>query len=176
MSVLVVILPAILTVIGNIVFYLWIKRNVDNSIEKHKIAFSGIFKERVDIYKEILRQVYDLKESLQQYQYLGTAEKAETIMLNINKFIKYYLVNQLFLSENMLTELKFIREQYQAVFDDFYMHHSISDEAGIDNETMILLVNNYFKAGNKLKGDQPFKLLEETIIREMRIHLRIDTL
>lgn len=176
MTIVLTILPAILTIIGNILFYLWIKQRVDNSIEKHKIAFSGIFKERVDIYKEILRQVYDLKQSIQQYQYFGTPEKAETIMLDINKFIKYYLINQPFLSDKMLAELKSLREEYQAVFDDFYMHHSVSNKAGIDKETMTQLLNNYFKSGNKLKVDQPFKSLEETVIREMRTHLRIDTI
>ena len=176
MTIILVILPAIVTIVGNILFYLFIKGKVDNSIEKHKIAFSGIFKERIDIYKEILRQVYELKKSIQQYQYFGTPEKGEIIMLDINNFIQFYLINQPFLSDKMLTELKSLREEYQAIFDDFYMHHSVYNNAGVDNETRTQLLDNYFKSGNKLKGEQPFKSLEETIIKEMRTHLRVDTL
>ena len=174
MTILTAILPAILTITGNVLFYLWIKQKVDNSIEKHKIAFSGIFKERIDIYKEILRQIFDIKQFIQQYQYGGTPDKGEKIMLDINKFINYYLINQPFLSDKMIAELKKIREEFQSVFDNFYIHHSISEKQGIDPDTRTELLKKFFEAGNKLKGDHPFKTLEETIIKEMRTDLRVD--
>ncbi len=171
-----VLLPAIVTIIGNIIFYLWIKGKVDNSIERYKIAYSGIFKERIDIYKEILKQIFEIKFSIQQYQYFGTSVQGEKIMSDLNKFINYYLVNQPFLSDKMMSELKKIREEFQSIFDDFYLHHKVTTKPGVDPDTMTKLINNFFKAGNKLKGDEPFKILEETIISEMRTHLQIDTL
>jgi hypothetical protein len=174
MTILKAILPAILTIVGNLLFYICIKKKVDNSIEKHKIAFSGIFKERVDIYKEILRQIFDIKQSMHQYQYAGTSDKGEKIMLNINQFINFYLINQPFLSDKMISELKKVREEFQSVFDSFYIHHSTSKEQGIDPETRTELLKKFFEAGNKLKGDHPFKTLEETIIKEMRTDLRVD--
>lgn len=166
-------LPVILTLLGNLIFYLWIKDRVENSIEKHKVAFSEIFKEKLSIYKEILSQVFDIKSSIQQYHYGGSPEKGEKIMLDINKFIKYNLINQPFLSDKMLTELNKIREEFQLVFDDFYMHHSISSERGIGAETRTDLLKKFFEAGNKLKTNHPFKVLEETIISEMKNDLRM---
>ena len=44
------VLSAVLTAILNIIFYRSIKGKIDKSIEKHKITYSGIFKEKVDIY------------------------------------------------------------------------------------------------------------------------------
>lgn len=176
MTILEILLPAIFTIIGNILFYIWIKKNVDNSIEKHKIAFSGIFKERLNIYKELLRQIFEIKQSIQQYQYFGSQDEGKKIMLDINKFINYYLINQPFLSDTMIIELKKIREEFQSVFDDFYMHNSISKEEGIDPRARNELLKKFFAAGNKLKDDQPFKTLEETIIKEMRTDLRVDKL
>jgi len=148
MTIFTTILPAILTIIGNIIFYFWIKERVDNSIEIHKITFSGIFKERVDIYREILRQIFDIKSSVQQFQYFGTTDKGEKIMLDINAFINYCLINQLFLSDKMIADLKIVHEEYQSVFDNFYLHHSVSETPGIDVNTKNELLKNFFKAGN----------------------------
>jgi len=176
MTTLNILLPAILTLLGNLVFYLWIKARVDNSIEKQKISFGEIFKEKLTIYKEILKQVFEIKLSIQQYQYSGIQEKGVEIMLNINKFINYYLINQPFLSDKMLIELNKIREEFQSVFDNFFMHHSVSLESGIDPQIRTDLLKKFFEAGNKLKTNHPFKVLEETIINEMRNDLRIENL
>jgi len=169
-----IILPAIITVVGNVLFYLWIKEKVDSSIERQKIAYSGIFKERIDIYKEILRQIFDIKSSIQQYQYSGMPESVDKIMLDINKFINFYLINQPFLSKKMLEELSKIRSEFQEVFDNFYLHHSLSKVPNVEVEERNERMKKYFASGNKLKKNSPFKDLEETIITEMKEHLHIE--
>jgi hypothetical protein len=169
------ILPAIATILGNIIFYLIIKGRVDNSIEKHKISYSGIFKERIDIYKELLRRIFEIKQSIQRYQYFATPDE-QKIMDDINNFINYYLINQPFLSDKMLSELKKIREEFQSAFDSFYMHHKTSLTPGLNPETRNQFLTKFIESGNKFKTDHPFKTLEETIIKEMKASLRVDKL
>ncbi|ALM19823.1 hypothetical protein AAT17_00390 [Nonlabens sp. MIC269] len=158
------ILPAIITIIGNVIFYLWIKGRVDKSIEKNKIAYSGIFKEKVNIYRELLEKTYGIKKELNKFQYVGTKEEGTEIIQKINDYIQFYSINQPFLSDQMLAELNKIRAEFQDVFDKFYMHISNSKS---DN------LNEFFEAGNKLKTNNPFNEIEKRIIKEMRNDLKI---
>ncbi|MFG6686409.1 hypothetical protein ACGK9U_07500 [Mariniflexile sp. HNIBRBA6329] len=158
------ILPAIITIIGNVIFYLWIKGKVDKSIEKNKIAYSGIFKEKVNIYRELLEKTYGIKKELNRFQYVGTKEEGNKLMQKINAYIQFYSINQPFLSDEMLSDLNKMRAEFQDVFDKFYMH--ISDRKS-DNLT------EFFDAGNKLKSNNPFNEIEMRIIMEMRNDLKI---
>ena len=65
-------IPGLIAVFGNIVFYIIVKGRIDKSIERHKISYSGIYKEKIEIHKEILKQLFELKLKIQQYQYLGS--------------------------------------------------------------------------------------------------------
>lgn len=170
------ILPAVLTILGNILFYLWLKARIDNSIEKHKVAFSGIYKERLDIYKELLKQIYDLKRQLHQYQHSGNPEAAQLFMLDTNKFIRFYMINRPFLSKKVASELIKIREEFQSVFDDFFMHHSLSREKGIEPKDRSEFLKKFFEARNKLIKDDPFNELEGKIVAEVKAELHIDKL
>ena len=159
------ILPAIITILGNLVFYLWIKGRVDKSLEKNKIAYGGIFKEKVNIYRELLERTYGLKKELNRFQYVGAKEDGTAIMEKINEYIQFYSINQPFLSDEMLTDLNTLRAEFQEVFDKFYRHI-----ANTDSEYL----NEFFQAGNKLKSDKPFKEIEDRIVAEMRRDLKIE--
>jgi hypothetical protein len=89
------ILPAIITIIGNVVFYLLIKGRIDKSIEKNKIAYSGIFKEKVNIYRELLEKTYEIKKDLNRFQYVGIKEEGTDLMHKINDYIQ--LINLFYL-------------------------------------------------------------------------------
>jgi hypothetical protein len=158
------ILPAIITIIGNVVFYLLIKGRIDKSIEKNKIAYSGIFKEKVNIYRELLEKTYEIKKDLNRFQYVGTKEEGTDLMHKINDYIQFYSINQPFLSDEMLSDLNKIRAEFQEVFDKFYKHIANGNS---DNLT------DFFEAGNKLKNNNPFKEIEERIVSEMRKDLKV---
>ena len=169
----IIILPAFLTILGNIVFYMFIKGKIDNSIEKQRITFSGVFKEKIDIYKELLCKIYNIKLKIRQYQYFGTDEGAQNIFEEINKFINFYLVNQPFLSINMMNQLNRVRDEFQEVFDKFFMFHKVGLKDS-EKEERKKLLDDYFNAGNKLKTNQPFKDIEDLIISEMRKDLHTE--
>jgi len=166
--------PGLVAVLGNIIFYWIIKSKIDKKIEKHKISYSGIFREKIEIYKSLLQRVFDLKQKIQQYQYFGIEKLGGEIRTDFNNFISFYLVNQPFLSEKMITNIQTVIHELQGCFDDFFMHNSLSIKDGISPEQLNKLVNKFFESGNKFKTNHPFKDLENTIIAEMRIDLKID--
>ncbi|MDF4222375.1 hypothetical protein PXC01_12300 [Maribacter sp. M208] len=159
------ILPAIITIIGNLVFYIWIKGRVDKSLEKNKIAYGGIFKEKVNIYRELLERTYTLKKELSRFQYVGVKEDGNAIMEKINAYIQFASINQPFLSDAMLTDLNKLRTEFQDVFDNFYRHIANTDSEYLDK---------FFQAGNKLTSNEPFKEIEDRIVSEMRRDLKIE--
>jgi hypothetical protein len=157
------IIPVILTLVGNLIFYLFIKNKVDKSIEENKIAYSGVFKEKIDIYRELLDKTYSIKKELYRIQYVGTKEDLEKLMTDINDYIKFYTINQPFLSDQMLNNFKIIRQEFQNIFDEFYKHFSNHNN-----------LEEFFKASAKLKEDNPFDKIEKQIILEMKTDLKID--
>jgi hypothetical protein len=168
-----IIVPGLIAIIGNIIFYIIIKGKVDKSIETYKISYSGIFKEKIDIYKEILTKNYDLKNKIQQYQYFGTNEFGTEIRFEFNAFIRYYQINQPFLSESMIQYLKQITTELQECFDNFYMHNSTDGKQGINPEMRTELLKKFFDSGNKFKKNNPFESLEKIIIDEMKHELQL---
>ncbi|TDS15039.1 hypothetical protein DFQ03_1675 [Maribacter caenipelagi] len=157
--------PAIITILGNLIFYLWIKGKVDKSLEKNKIAYGGIFKEKVNIYRELLERTYGLKKELSRFQYVGVKEDGTVIMEKINDYIQFASINQPFLSKEMLSDVNTLRTEFQDVFDNFYKHIANSDSTQL---------NNFFQAGNKLRANEPFKEIEDRIVTEMRRDLKIE--
>ena len=166
-------LPALVTIIGNVVFYLIIKGKVDKSIESYKISYSGVFKEKIDIYKEILTQAYDLKIKIRQFQYFGKAEFGEQIKVDFNKFIRFYIINKPFLSETIIDNLKRLVSELQECFEDFYKQNTLQDKAGLPSDVRRELLQKFFDSGNKFKKDNPFEELENNIIKEMKQDLML---
>jgi hypothetical protein len=74
----------------------------------------------------------------------------------------------------MLCELNKIRVEFQTIFDNFYLHKSTVGVKGINTETKTELMKKFIEAGNKLKTNQPFKIIEETIIFEIRNELKME--
>jgi len=167
------IIPAILTVLGNLIFYKWIKKDVDKSIEESKIAYSGIFREKIEIYREILEKSYSLKLKIHRYHVSGDQTKTQEIFIAVEEFINFYLKNQPFLSKEMVEKLKKINTEFQSVFDNSYQYYSLSNVSGIDPKDMLEISKAFFKVGNKLK-DKTFIELESLIISEMRADLKTD--
>ena len=156
-------IPGLIAVFGNIVFYIIVKGRIDKSIERHKISYSGIYKEKIEIHKEILKQLFELKLKIQQYQYLGSQKLGEELFLDFNKFINHYQINQPFLKQAILDGLKTITQELQGCFDDFYMHNSLSGTTGLAPEIRIKTLQKFFESGNKFKKGEPFKQIGDFI-------------
>lgn len=167
-------IPGLIAVLGNIIFYIIVKSRIDKSIERHKISYSGIFKEKIEIHKEILKQLFGLKLKIQQYQYSGNQDLGKELFQDFNTFINYYLINQPFLRQEILDGLKTMTKELQKCFDDFYKHNSLTEKEGINPKILDELLKKFFESGNKFKKDEPFGHLEALIISEMKNDLKIE--
>ena len=165
-------LPAILTILGNIFFYIIIKQKVDKSIEEYKITFSGIFKEKITIYQNLLEKSYSLKFKIENYYKCGNLTEVESILSEIHSFIMYYLKNQPFLSFNMIKALDGIQKDFQFIFKNSYEFHSVSRVSGIEPSIVKEIEEKFNEVSTRMKDDKVMNQLQEIIIMEMRKDLK----
>lgn len=174
LKILSLIIPGIVAIIGNYIFYLLIKNKVDKQIENYKISYSGIFKEKIEIHKNLLKMIFKLKREVQQYQYFGNDESFENIRNEFNNFIEYYIVNRPFIKDEIITELKKITIELQECFESFSIYNVSQNNPGLSKETYAENTKKFIAAVNKIKLNEPFKSIEEKISNEMKIDLKIE--
>ncbi|WP_034890594.1 hypothetical protein [Gillisia sp. Hel_I_29] len=174
MKIIYLIVPGLIAIIGNIIFYLIIKKNVDQKIEKFKVAYSGVFREKLEIHKTLLKKLFDLKSKIQQFQYNGSEEMGIELRRDFNDFIKYYIYNQPFIKKEILAALKEINKELQSCFEEFFMHHSLKNVQGLESKIRKENLAKFFEAGDKFKSNGPFITLEELLINEIKKDLKIE--
>lgn len=167
------IIPGLVAIIGNMIFYCFIKKRVDKSIDRFKISYSGIYKEKINIYKEVLKEMFKLKHKIEQYQFSGNNQLGVELRDDFNQLISLYKVNSPFLTEVILNGLNRLTNELQCCFEDFYLYHSTSQKSGIDSQNMIVLNQKFIESLNKFKLNEPFKEIENLLIAEMKKDLKI---
>lgn len=161
------IIPALLTALLNIIFYLIIKKLVDNSLERFKIIYSGVFKEKVEVYKNLLQEVHDLKLKINQFQYFDNDEFRTEVQSAFNKLIRIYSVNRPFLSERLIELFKTNTTELQDIFESFLLGR-LKNYGKIPDTEVQNREERYWAAVNKLREDKVLGEIEENIIKEMR--------
>lgn len=152
-------LPVIITFIGNIIFYYYTKGVIDKNSNKNKVAYSEVFKEKVNIYRDLLREIYELKKKLGQFQWGMNDEQFSQLKLDMNNFNQLCLINQPFISDAMFDNLKMLLIELQDISEKFYSK---------DHET-----KEYITAINKYRDVNTFKTIEDKLLNEMRKNLRL---
>src|SRR5688572_17026840 len=164
-------LPAVITVIFNVIFYLLIKRRIDNSIERFRNSYSGVFKEKIDIYKSLLIELHDLTLKINQYQYLDNEEFNTEIKSGFNKLIKIYLTNRPFISLEIISLFQKITKEIQSIYEALTLG-SIARIGKMQVDQMQKFDTAYWEAVNKLRDNKSLKEIEEGIVLEMRKELQ----
>ncbi len=157
----------IVSIICNAVTIIFVKYSVDKSLENHKIAYSGIFKEKIEVHRKLLEHIYLLKLKVHRFGYSGNEEMAQEIFKDFESFINFYLINQPFLKPKTLGLLKKLNSEYQEVFDTFCLSIVIRKTPGLDSEKISENALKTIEAMNKFKGNY-FMEIEEQIILDMR--------
>jgi hypothetical protein len=165
------ILPAIITIVSNVIFYLLIKRRIDSSIERYKIAYSGVFKEKIDIYKDLLIEMHDLTLKLNQLQYFDSKDFTDEIKQSFNRLIKLYLTNRPFLSNEIILMFKQITKDLQSIYESLTLGN-LSRLGKVPIEQVQKYEKAYWDAVNTLRSNKSLKEIEENIIKEMRKELQ----
>lgn len=163
------IIPATLTAIFNYILYLFIKRRVDNSIEKYKISYSGVFKEKIEIYKSLLVKVHDLRIRIGHYQITDDDKTKESLRGEFNDLIRAYLINKPFLSDQLIKLFKDITNELQSIYEAFVLGSLKNNRPSVQFDEK---EKKYWDAVNKLREGQELNKIEDEIIFEMRKDLQ----
>lgn len=167
------ILPAVITALLNLIFYISIKKTVDNSIEKFKITYSGILKEKIDIYKKLLAEVYDIKLKINQFQYFETDEFKGEIQTDFNRLIRIYSVNRPFLSQTLIDLFQNNTKELQGIFENILLGR-IKNYGNMPAEEVAKREKTYWAAVTRLRENEVLGKIEDRIISEMRKDLNTE--
>jgi len=108
------IVPAILTIVGNILFYKFIKIKTEKSIQEYTIKYSGIFMERLTIYRKLLEEIFDLKLSLSEHIEKDKTDSDE-LLDRFNSFIKCCKINEPLLSDSLSENLRKLDNEFRLI-------------------------------------------------------------
>ena len=165
------VIPAALTAILNLIFYVSTKKSVDSALERYKISYSGVFKEKIDIYRNLLDELHELNYKLEVYQFYPTKEYGEDIRRNFNSLIKIYSANEPFLSDSLIQLFVKIVEDLQSIFDALDKYRYLNDYK-MKEEDMVPVHNAYMAAINKLRDNKVRIDIKKRIISEMKADLQ----
>lgn len=158
---------AAITCLFNAVLLVFVKRSIDTTLETHKIAYSGIFKEKIEVHRQLLTYIYSLRLKIQRFHYFGNEEMGTEIRQDFENFINYYLINQPFLTTKTIDLLKKLNAEYQDSFEAFYINSSTLGNSGLSPENITKNSLKAIEAMNKFKADY-FQKIESEIISDMR--------
>lgn len=164
----------LVVLLGNIIFYVYIKSSLEKNLETYKIAYSGIFKEKIEIHKELLKRVYSFKSKLQKYGIYGAYDNDNQMIIELFKesddFINYYRINQPFLKPSILELIEKLNKEYQECFEIFH-DYIIYRTPGVDSKLLASSALKAVEASHRLRSAD-FKDIEDEIIKAMREDLK----
>ncbi|MFD0767289.1 hypothetical protein ACFQZI_20715 [Mucilaginibacter lutimaris] len=163
-----ILIPTLLGIASNLIFYLMIKNGVDSKLEKLKISYSGIFQQRIEIYKEILRYIIDIQKNLEVFEMTWKESFITEIMQDINGFIRYIEINKPFISEELLKKIELVKIAHKKAFDSQYL--LVKTRQYVSSEQMAINFSNAKQAFNKIFAED-FNELKAEIVNEMRAYL-----
>lgn len=172
-------IPAILTVLGNIAFYKFIKTKSEQSIQKYSIAYSGIFMERLSIYRTLLEKMYVLKISLSEHISKDKTETGE-LLKNFNDFIKFSKINEPLLSDSLSFNLRKLDKEFRMLTEEtvktINYENQKSNEESRDFTELLKKAQNRNELLKRVYQNDLLKKIENDLIKDMRADFHINNI
>ncbi|MBE8712530.1 hypothetical protein [Sphingobacterium hungaricum] len=164
------IITASFTVIANAIFYSFVKNDIDKKIEQHKIIYSGIFKEKLEIYKKLLNSIDELKDKIVHYGHGGDSSGINPMEIrkDINTFIRFNQQASIFYPKNILENTNLIRKELQDVYD-----LSFQRDFHKKNDFEFKDFNIYFERLSNLTSGRSFNQLKNDLIDNIKMDFNI---
>ncbi|WP_420575250.1 hypothetical protein [Ekhidna sp.] len=164
------ILPVLIAIIGQIGILALFKSRFDRRLERYKIAESGIHKERIDIYKDLNKKVYELFRSIRVYYHTASLPQGVNSIAEATLNLRDYSTPLYpFLSTGIIEKIEKIFTDFEEIGFDIKRHH--------DNQANPLpaapryqeIVDKYFARDEDLfRTDSSLALLMKQVELEMR--------
>lgn len=115
----IVIITPIATVICNAIYILIVKKDLDRRLEQYKITYSGIFKEKLEHYKQLLKTMDELKDMVIKYGNKGQTDDPNPveIMKEINNFIRFNEYGSIYYTKKIEDIVEKVTKEFQDVFE-----------------------------------------------------------
>lgn len=164
--------PAVITLICNVWFYQSVKKSVDESSERLKISFSGVFTEKMKVYNQILDKYYELLHKIESFGFNGSHKLQPEIHSLYNNFVHYRLINEPLISESLLNPLKLIEIKLEDVYGACIGYYQ-AKEAGLSADVISQKGEIMRMDLDKLKETGEIGQLQMQIVKLIRddIHL-----
>lgn len=127
--------PAVITVVCNVLFYRSIKKSVDESSERLKISFSGVFLEKMKFYNQVLDRYHVLFHKIDSYGFGGGNKLQAEISVLYNDFIHYSLINEPLIPEDLTRKLELTASEFHAVYIACMGYYNVIETA---NSSLII--------------------------------------
>lgn len=113
------IISALASVVANAIYLSFVKKDLDKRLESYKIAYSGIFKEKLDLYKKLIEEMEELKTKILTYGHQGEVSNLQIhdLMQDVNRFIKLNEFGSIFYNTKIENIISDIRKEFQDVLD-----------------------------------------------------------
>lgn len=161
---------AVVSVAVNAFYFHFYKKDAELKLEQYKTVYSGVFKEKLIIYKELIIAMDDLRDLAVGFGHSGNFSHEETrkVMLEFNKFIRLNKVGSIFYGEVMTSKVRSISDEIKVVLDlsmkaNFFKANEFKNhefEQYLDKLTILTSGDTYLNLQKELINDikKDFKL------------------
>lgn len=164
------IVAAVTTVVCNAIFFVAIRQSIDKRIEKYKIAYSGIFQEKLKFYKELLITIDELQEKVLKYGH-GTDDRLPIdLMTDVNKFIRFNKYGSMFYPMEIKGIVDEIRVKFQDVIDASARYKTLSRSGSHERKD----VEEYIEKLSGLTNSTEIHQLTTNLIHNIRTDFGLD--
>lgn len=134
-------------------------------VDKPKISYEAIVKERIDIYRNLWSKIYALQSKLIGFVYQSIpTEQLKQLQEDFNNVNEYYLINQPFITSSLFDKLKRLHSELQSTFENLYISQSNPGNKA----------QEWIEARNKLIAGH-FQPIRQEIINQIKRDFHIDT-
>ncbi|MEG9326554.1 hypothetical protein V6B16_01275 [Salinimicrobium catena] len=165
---LIVIATPLLTFLFNYLFYRFIKGDIEQKIHQNNISYSGVFQEKLEVYKGLLEKIYITESSLKKLVIQGKNQKE--VLAYIDDFLKYATINQPFLTEKMIKDLRALRIEFSNILWD--ANNLLVAKSDVINNTSPETFDSWLAATKKIMKEEPFTEIKERIMKQMKSDLQ----